>query len=80
MEGVTFLSAGTDGTDGPTDAAGAIVDGGTVKRGKEKGLDARDFLERNDSYSFFKETGEQLITGPTGTNVMDLEIVLIERP
>lgn len=80
MEGVTFLSAGTDGTDGPTDAAGAIVDGGTVKRGKAKGLDAREFLERNDSYSYFKETGELLITGPTGTNVMDLEIVLIERP
>ncbi len=80
MEGVTFLSAGTDGTDGPTDAAGAIVDGGTVKRGREKGLDAREYLERNDSYSFFKETGELLITGPTGTNVMDLEIVLIERP
>ena len=80
MEGVTFLSAGTDGTDGPTDAAGAIVDGRTVQRGKEKGLDAREYLERNDSYSFFKETGELLITGPTGTNVMDLEIVLIERP
>lgn len=80
MEGVTFLSAGTDGTDGPTDAAGAIVDGETVKRGKEKGLDAKEFLERNDSYSYFKETGELLITGPTGTNVMDLEIVLIERP
>jgi glycerate-2-kinase len=80
MEGVTFLSAGTDGTDGPTDAAGAIVDGGTVQRGREKGLDAREYLERNDSYSFFKETGELLITGPTGTNVMDLEIVLIERP
>ena len=78
MEGVTFLSAGTDGTDGPTDAAGAIVDGGTVKRGREKGLDAREYLERNDSYSFFKETGELLITGPTGTNVMDLYIALIE--
>ena len=80
MEGVTFLSAGTDGTDGPTDAAGAIVDGGTVKRAREKGLNPEDYLERNDSYSFFKETGELLITGPTGTNVMDLEIVLIERP
>ena len=56
------------------------MDGGTVKRGREKGLDAREYLERNDSYSFFKETGELLITGPTGTNVMDLEIVLIERP
>jgi len=56
------------------------VDGGTVKRAREKGLNPEDYLERNDSYSFFKETGELLITGPTGTNVMDLEIVLIERP
>ncbi|MDD3846275.1 MAG: glycerate kinase [Syntrophorhabdaceae bacterium] len=78
MEGVTFLSAGTDGTDGPTDAAGAIVDGGTVKMAREKGLKAEEYLERNDSYSFFKETGELLITGPTGTNVMDLHILLIE--
>jgi glycerate-2-kinase len=78
MEGVTFLSAGTDGTDGPTDAAGAIVDGATITNARAKGLSPEDYLDRNDSYNFFKETGDLLITGPTGTNVMDLQIVLIE--
>ncbi len=77
-EGITLLSAGTDGTDGPTDAAGAIVDGGSVSRGRMRGLDARDFLERNDSYNYFRETGDLLITGPTGTNVMDIQILTIQ--
>ncbi len=79
ISNVTFLSAGTDGTDGPTDAAGAVVDGETIKRAKSLGLDPADYLNRNDSYNFFKKTGELLITGPTGTNVMDIQIVLI-RP
>ncbi|RMG72851.1 MAG: glycerate kinase [Nitrospirae bacterium] len=79
MKGVTLLSAGTDGTDGPTDAAGAVVDGETTKRARALGLDPMDYLLRNDSYNFFKNTGELLITGPTGTNVMDIQIVLI-RP
>jgi len=74
---VALLSAGTDGTDGPTDAAGAFADGQTIRRGKEKGLDARAFLNENDSYSFFEKLGDLLITGPTGTNVMDLRIMLI---
>ncbi len=74
---ITFLSAGTDGTDGPTDAAGAIVDGETISRAEVMKLPAEEFLNNNDSYSFFKETGELLITGPTGTNVMDIQIVLI---
>jgi glycerate 2-kinase len=78
MQGVTFLSAGTDGTDGPTDAAGAIVDGETTPNARAKGLNPEEYLERNDSYTFFKETGELLVTGPTGTNVMDLYISLIE--
>lgn len=78
MEGVTFLSAGTDGTDGPTDAAGAIVDGATITAARAKGLNPEECLDRNDSYNFFKETGDLLVTGPTGTNVMDLQIVLIE--
>ncbi len=67
-----FLAAGTDGIDGPTDAAGAVVDGGTVARGAAAGLDAAEHLERNDSYRYLAATGDLLITGPTGTNVADL--------
>jgi glycerate 2-kinase len=77
LAGVVILSGGTDGSDGPTDAAGAIVDGSTIARGKAKNLDAADFLARNDSYSFFQATGDLLVTGPTLTNVMDLQITLI---
>lgn len=75
--GITLLSAGTDGTDGPTDAAGAIVNGETIPRAAGMGLNAEDYLERNDTYSFFRKTGELLVTGPTGTNVMDMQIVLL---
>ena len=77
IEGVTLLSAGTDGTDGPTDAAGAIIDGQTVARAKAIGLDSGTYLENNDSYGFFKQLNELFITGPTGTNVMDIQIVVI---
>ncbi|MCF8111330.1 MAG: glycerate kinase [Desulfobacteraceae bacterium] len=77
---IVILCAGTDGTDGPTDAAGAIVDSGTIRRAAELGLDAKDFLMKNDSYHFFKQTGELLVTGPTGTNVMDMRIMLIGKP
>lgn len=77
LNNVVVLSAGTDGTDGPTDAAGAIVDGGTVQRGKERGMNALEFLARNDSYHFLQATGDLLITGPTLTNVMDLQVTLI---
>lgn len=77
IQGITLLSAGTDGTDGPTDAAGAIVDGQSVAKGASLGLDASGYLANNDSYSFFSKTGELFITGPTGTNVMDLELILI---
>jgi hydroxypyruvate reductase len=77
LEDIVILSAGTDGTDGPTDAAGAIADGNTIKRAKELGMNAEEFLERNDSYHFFKKLGNLLITGPTNTNVMDLRIILI---
>ena len=77
VAGITLLSGGTDGTDGPTDAAGAVVDGGTVARAAKKGLDAGMYLKNNDSYTFFKAEGGLLITGPTGTNVMDVQIVLI---
>ncbi|MGE5892638.1 MAG: glycerate kinase type-2 family protein [bacterium] len=78
IHGITFLSAGTDGTDGPTDAAGAIVDGETMQEARSRGMDPGAFLGRNDSYSFFQRTGNLFITGPTGTNVMDIQIVLIE--
>jgi hydroxypyruvate reductase/glycerate 2-kinase len=78
IEGITFLSAGTDGTDGPTDAAGAIVDGYTIRKAKAAGLDPDEFLNNNDSYSFFKKIGELCVTGPTGTNVMDIQVVMIE--
>jgi glycerate-2-kinase len=79
VEDITLLSAGTDGTDGPTDAAGAIVDGETIRNAKLKGLDPMAYLENNDSYTFFKKTGELLITGSTGTNVMDVQIILINE-
>lgn len=72
-----ILSAGTDGSDGPTDAAGAIVDHNTICRAGERGLDAHAYLENNDSYTFFQQTGELVITGPTRTNVMDLRVILI---
>ncbi|HWP22782.1 MAG TPA: glycerate kinase [Candidatus Binatia bacterium] len=77
LEGAVVLSAGSDGTDGPTDAAGAIVDGSTVRRGRARGLDAAQFLARNDSYPFLQATGDLLITGPTLTNVMDLQVMLV---
>ena len=73
---VVILSGGTDGTDGPTDAAGAIADGRTVSRAQASGLDASDFLARNDSYHFFEGLGDLLKTGPTGTNVADVRILL----
>lgn len=78
-EGIVLLSAGTDGTDGPTDAAGACALGDTCARAREKGLDPRAFLARNDSYAFFDRLGDLVRTGPTGTNVMDLAIMLVER-
>lgn len=74
---ITFLSAGTDGTDGPTDAAGAVVDGRTYARAFQKGISPETHLQDNDSYSFFKKAGGLLRTGPTGTNVMDLHILLV---
>ncbi len=73
---IVCLACGTDGTDGPTDAAGAIVDGATVRRGRELGLEAAEYLVRNDSYHFFDRLGDLVKTGPTGTNVMDVTIML----
>jgi len=75
--GITFLSAGTDGNDGPTDAAGAFADAGLLARGREKGLSIRDYLDANDSYHFFEAVGGLLVTGPTNTNVCDVQLMLI---
>ena len=79
VPGVLVLSAGTDGTDGPTDAAGAIATGQTLERAHPLGLDAAEHLLRNDAYPFFEKLGDLVKTGPTGTNVMDLHILLAGR-
>lgn len=76
-EGITAFSCGTDGTDGPTDAAGAMADGDTVARAAGLGLSAAEHLARNDSYELFRRLGDLVITGPTGTNVMDLRLMLV---
>ena len=76
---ITVLSAGTDGTDGPTDAAGACADETTLRRARELGLAACKFLDMNDSYHFFDQLGDLYKTGPTKTNVMDLQIFLVGR-
>ncbi len=77
IDDVVLLSAASDGTDGPTAAAGAIVDGTTVERGVAKGLNPAQCLARNDSHPFLQATGDLLITGPTFTNVMDLQLLLL---
>ena len=77
LEGIVVLSGGTDGTDGPTDAAGAIADVDTIRRANEMGLDGAVYLNNNDSYHFFEKLGDLLITGPTNTNVMDLRLILV---
>jgi glycerate-2-kinase len=77
-KGITVLSAGTDGTDGPTDAAGAIVNGETLNNALAQNLDPISSFRNFDSYNFLKQTNNLLFTGPTQTNVMDLVIVLID--
>ena len=74
---IVVLSGGTDGNDGPTDAAGAVVDPFTVTRGREAGMEAVDFLNHNDAYHFFQKTKDLLMTGPTNTNVMDVRLLLV---
>lgn len=73
-EGYLFLAAGTDGSDGPTEEAGALVDGGTIRRGGEEGLSVKQALAHADSGHFLEASGDLIETGPTGTNVMDLVI------
>jgi hydroxypyruvate reductase len=77
LEEVLILSGGTDGTDGPTDAAGAIADGTTMERARKLGLDAELYIRENNSYHFFKQLDDLIITGPTFTNVMDLRLVIV---
>ena len=77
LEKVLILSAGTDGTDGPTEAAGAIADGSTIRRSRELGMIAEKYLRDNNSYNFFKPLKDLIITGPTNTNVMDLRIIMV---
>ncbi|OAI41125.1 hydroxypyruvate reductase [Planctomycetaceae bacterium SCGC AG-212-D15] len=77
LRDVVVLSGGTDGEDGPTDAAGAIADGGTLTRAEKHGLTPAPFLARNDAYSYFAATGDLLKTGLTETNVMDVRVMLI---
>ncbi len=74
---VAILSGGTDGEDGPTDAAGASADVETLQRAVALGLDGWDHLRRNDAYPFFKATGDLLVTGLTQTNVMDVRVILV---
>jgi hydroxypyruvate reductase len=76
LENTLILSAGTDGTDGPTDAAGALADGQTLSRSK---INAAGALARNDSYRFFAALNDLIITGSTGTNVMDLHLILVAQ-
>ena len=75
---IVVLSAGTDGTDGPTDAAGAIADRNTLEKARDLGISAKKYLTGHDSYNFFKKIDDLIITGPTNTNVMDLRIFLIK--
>lgn len=75
LKNTCLVTLATDGEDGPTDAAGALVSGSTLRRAQGMGLDALDYLRRNDAYHFFEQIGDLLKTGPTGTNVNDLNFI-----
>ena len=77
--GIALVSGGTDGEDGPTDAAGAWVDEKVAARARKLKLDPRDYLARNDAYRFFDAAGGLLKTGPTGTNVCDVRVVTVKQ-
>ncbi|HET7872710.1 MAG TPA: MOFRL family protein, partial [Terriglobales bacterium] len=77
-QNITVLSAGTDGIDGNSPAAGAVVDGSTIERARTAGLDPQAHFEAFNSYPLFKALGDAIETGPTGNNVRDLRIVLME--
>jgi hydroxypyruvate reductase/glycerate 2-kinase len=74
---MTFLSAGSDGVDGNSDAAGAVVDFTSYEKAKNLKLSIDDYLDNNDSHTFLKRTGDLIHTGPTGTNVMDMNILYV---
>ena len=77
LDGVVVASLSTDGVDGPTDAAGAIVDGKTMSRAEEMDLNPEEFFAENDSYNFFSKLGDLIFTGPTGTNVNDVSVIVV---
>lgn len=77
LDGAVVASLSTDGIDGPTDAAGAIADGKTVDRAFKMGLTPERFLAENDSYRFFQKLGDLIFTGPTGTNVNDISVIVV---
>jgi hydroxypyruvate reductase len=79
LDGLLILSGGTDGEDGPTDAAGAMADGPLASAARAQGLDPADYLRRNDAYRFFDPLGGLIKTGPTHTNVCDVRVVLVDR-
>jgi glycerate-2-kinase len=79
MQDIAILSGGTDGEDGPTDAAGAVADAQLIREAKAQGVTPEPFLAINNSYAFFEQTGGLLKTGPTHTNVMDLQVILVDR-
>jgi len=77
LEKTLFLSAGSDGNDGPTDAAGAFADIDTLENARRLALNPSEFLANNDSYTFFYEVGGLFVTGPTGTNVCDIQLLIV---
>lgn len=77
MDGAVVASVSTDGVDGPTDAAGAIVDGKTLARASKMGLNPEKYLAENDSYHYFAKLGDLVLTGPTGTNVNDISLIVV---
>jgi hydroxypyruvate reductase len=77
-DGICLLSGGTDGEDGPTDAAGALLDAPIMAAARKRGLDPSDYLARNDAYHFFEPLDALIKTGPTHTNVCDLRVVMVQ--
>jgi glycerate-2-kinase len=78
-DGIALLSAGTDGEDGPTDAAGACVTADVVRAARGQRLEPQDYLDRNDAYHFFEKAGGLFVTGPTATNVCDLRVITVDQ-